>query len=33
MPNENHEYSLNFIYQRGEKGGLYNDDGGGPWWD
>lgn len=33
MPNENHEYSLNFIYQRGEKGGLYSDDGGGPWWD
>ncbi len=33
MPNENHEYSLIFIYQRGEKGGLYSDDGGGPWWD
>lgn len=31
--NENHEYSLNFIYQRGKKGGLYSDDGGGPWWD
>ncbi len=33
VQNENHEYSLNFIYQRGEKGGLYSDDGGGPWWD
>lgn len=33
QPNENHEYSLNYIYQRGSKGGLYSDDGGGPWWD
>ncbi len=33
VQNENHEYSLNFIYQRGKKGGLYSDDGGGPWWD
>ena len=33
QPNENHEYSLNYIYQRGKKGGLYSDDGGGPWWD
>lgn len=32
MPNENHEYSLNFIYQRGEKGGLHSDDSSGNWW-
>ena len=34
MPNENHEYSLNFIYQRGEKGGLIEDgtSGNAPYW-
>lgn len=26
-PNENHEYSLNFIYQKGEKGGLIGASG------
>ena len=32
QPNENHEYSLNFIYQSGEKGGLHSDDSSGQWW-
>lgn len=27
-PNENHEYSLNFIYERGKKGGTLNDISG-----
>ncbi|WP_258864272.1 TonB-dependent receptor [Helicobacter sp. MIT 99-10781] len=31
-PNENHEYSLNFIYQKGEKGGMLNANGGGRFW-
>ena len=32
QPNENHEYSLNFIYQRGERGGLFSSSGGN-WWE
>ena len=31
-PNENHEYSLNLIYQKGEKGGMYNANTGGNFW-
>ena len=31
--NENHEYSLNYIYQTGDKGGLLSDDTGGRWWE
>lgn len=30
---ENNEYSLNFIYQKGEKGGLVNVNSAGPVWD
>lgn len=32
-PNENHEYSINLIYQKGDKGGLIsaNDDSRGVW--
>ena len=32
QPNENHEYSLNFINQKGRKGGLLSS-GGGNWWE
>lgn len=32
LPNENHEYSLNYIYQRGEKGGFISSSGGN-WWE
>lgn len=32
-PNENHEYSLNFIYQKGEKGGMTNANTGGNYWE
>lgn len=32
MPNENHEYSLNYINQKGRKGGLLASDGG-RWWE
>ena len=31
QPNENHEYSLNYIYQRGFKGGLMGENGGQFW--
>lgn len=32
-PNENHEYSLNFIYQKGEKGGMLDANNGGRFWE
>lgn len=32
-PNENHEYSLNLIYQKGDKGGMLNANGGGRFWE
>ncbi|WP_300859570.1 hypothetical protein [uncultured Helicobacter sp.] len=31
-PNENHEYSLNLIYQKGDKGGMFNANTGGNFW-
>lgn len=31
-PNENHEYSLNLIYQKGEKGGMFDANTGGNFW-
>lgn len=31
MPNENHEYSLNFMYSRGQKDGRHPQDGGPRW--
>lgn len=34
QPNENHEYSLNFIYQKGEKGGMIGTSGtSANWWE
>ncbi|GEM_PF-2651376 len=32
-PSDEHEYSLNFIYQKGKKGGLFNANSGGNWWE
>ena len=32
-PNQNHEYSLNFIFQKGSKGGLIDATTGGRYWD
>lgn len=32
-PNENHEYSLNLIYQKGEKGGMFDANTGGRYWN
>lgn len=31
QPNESHEYSLNYIYSRGKKEGMYPEDGGPRW--
>ena len=31
QPNENHEYSLNFMYSRGKKDGRHPEDGGPQW--
>ena len=31
MPNENHEYSLNYINQRGKRSGVYPEGGGANW--
>lgn len=32
VPNENHEYSLNYIHQDGSKGGLWSSNGS-QWWE
>ncbi|RDU53649.1 hypothetical protein CQA49_06190 [Helicobacter sp. MIT 00-7814] len=33
QPNENHEYSLNVVYERGKHGGTIGANGNSPYWD
>lgn len=33
VPSESHEYSLNFVYQKGEKGGMMDANNASNWWN